>query len=50
MLQKLAEQKFGRLDDSVLSRITSTEDEELLLAWGTRLLTAERVEDIFGER
>lgn len=47
MLAAQLQAKFGTLDDPVRSRLEGA-DTEQLLRWGTRLLTAERMEDVFG--
>jgi flagellar biosynthesis/type III secretory pathway protein FliH len=46
-LLQLLEQKFGRVDAKIRKRLQSA-DAEHLLDWGKRVLTAERLEDIFG--
>jgi len=45
-LTRLLERKFGPLDAEVRSRIAQA-DSERLLEWGERVLTAERLEDVF---
>jgi flagellar biosynthesis/type III secretory pathway protein FliH len=47
LLLRLLARKFGRLDPQTRKRIRNA-DAESLLAWGERLLTAERLEDVFG--
>jgi hypothetical protein len=47
LLLRLLERKFGRLDARTRKRIRSA-DAERLLVWGERVLTAERLEDVFG--
>jgi len=39
--------KFGPLDTQTRERVRSA-DAESLLTWGERVLTAERLEDVFG--
>lgn len=46
VLTRLLERKFGSLDAAVRSRIAQA-DSERLLAWSERVLTAERLEDVF---
>lgn len=46
-LLRLLEQKFGRIDPRTRKRVQSA-DAERLLDWGTRVLTAERLEDVFN--
>jgi predicted transposase/invertase (TIGR01784 family) len=43
----LLERKFGRLDPQTRKRVKSA-DSERLLDWGLRVLTAERLEDVFN--
>ena len=40
--------KFGRLESEIEERVRSA-DAERLLEWGERVLTAERLEDVFGD-
>jgi hypothetical protein len=47
LLLSLLQQKFGRLDSQTRRRIRSA-DAEKLLDWGLRVLTAERLEDVFN--
>ena len=47
LLLRLLEQKFGRLDARTRKRVQSA-DAERLLDWGTRVLTAERLEEVFN--
>jgi hypothetical protein len=47
LLLRLLEQKFGRLDSRTRKRVQSA-GAERLLDWGTRVLTAERLEDVFN--
>jgi hypothetical protein len=46
LLLRLLERKFGRLDRQIRARVRAA-DAESLLAWGERVLTAERLEDVF---
>lgn len=46
LLLRLLERKFGRLKPSTRKRVQGA-DAERLLDWGERLLTAERLEDVF---
>lgn len=46
MLETQLEAKFGALDDSVRSRLHEANPEQLL-RWGTRLLTAESLAEVF---
>lgn len=46
-LLRLLEQKFGRIDPKTRTRVQSA-DAERLLDWGLRVLTAERLEDVFN--
>jgi hypothetical protein len=46
VLMRLLERKFGPLDAAVRSRIAQA-DSETLLEWSERVLTAERLEDVF---
>ncbi len=48
MLQRLLQHRFGDLDDRTRQRIASAEADRLL-EWGERILTAERLEDVFGD-
>lgn len=47
LLLSLLERKFGRLDAKARKRVQSA-DAERLLDWGARMLTAERLEDVFN--
>jgi flagellar biosynthesis/type III secretory pathway protein FliH len=47
LLLSLLEQKFGRLDSKTRRRVQSA-GAERLLDWGARVLTAERLEDVFN--
>jgi predicted transposase/invertase (TIGR01784 family) len=47
LLLSQLEQKFGRLDSKTRKRVQSA-DSERLLDWGMRVLTAERLEDVFN--
>ena len=47
LLLRQLERKFGSLDPQTRKRVRSA-DAESLLAWGERVLTAERLEDVFG--
>lgn len=47
ILLRQLEQKFGRLDPRTRKRVQSA-DAERLLDWGMRVLTAERLEDVFN--
>ena len=47
LLLRQLERKFGRLDSRTRKRVQSA-DAERLLDWGTRLLEAERLEDVFN--
>ncbi|HEV2843684.1 MAG TPA: DUF4351 domain-containing protein, partial [Thermoanaerobaculia bacterium] len=47
LLLRQLERKFGRLDAQTRKRVRSA-DPQLLLAWGDRVLTAERLEDVFA--
>jgi hypothetical protein len=47
LLLRLLEHKFGRLNPKTRRRVQSA-DAERLFDWGERLLTAERLEDVFG--
>ena len=47
LLLRQLERKFGRLDPQTRKRVRSA-DAERLLDWGERVLTAERLEDVFG--
>jgi hypothetical protein len=46
VVTRLLERKFGPLDAEVRSRIAEA-DTEQLLEWAERVLTAERLEDVF---
>ncbi len=46
LLMRMADRKFGGLDEKQRARIESA-DEDQLLEWGERLLTARRPEDLF---
>lgn len=46
LLLRLLERKFGRLDPQTRKRVRSA-DAQRLLDWGERVLTAERLEDVF---
>jgi predicted transposase YdaD len=48
LLLRLIEHKFGRVDPKTRKRVQGA-DAERLLAWGTKVLTAERLEDIFDQ-
>ena len=47
LLLRQLEQKFGRIDSNTRTRVQSA-DAERLLDWGLRVLTAERLEDVFN--
>lgn len=47
LLLRQLERKFGQLDAKTRRRVQSA-DAERLLDWGERVLTAERLEDVFG--
>ena len=47
LLLRLLERKFGRLEPQIRQRVQGA-DAERLLDWGERVLTAERLEDVFG--
>lgn len=46
LLLRQLERKFGRLDSKTRRRVRGA-DAERLLDWGERVLTAERLEDVF---
>jgi len=46
LLLRQLERKFGRLDAKTRQQVAGT-DAERLLSWGERVLTAERLEDVF---
>lgn len=46
LLLRLLERKFGRLDPQVRERVRSA-DGDRLLDWGERVLSADRLEDVF---
>lgn len=46
LLLRLLERKFGRLDPETRKKVRGA-DAERLLDWGERVLTAERLEDVF---
>jgi len=47
LLLGLLEHKFGRVDSKTRKQVQSA-DADRLLDWGKRVLTAERLEDVFG--
>ncbi len=47
MLLRLLKRHFGDLDALTRQRVESA-DADRLLEWGDRILTAERLEDVFG--
>jgi hypothetical protein len=47
LLLQLLEHKFGDLDAVTRSRLETADDEELV-HWGRRVLTAQRLEDVFS--
>lgn len=47
LLLRLLERKFGRLDAPTRTRVRNA-DAERLLEWGERVLSAQRLEDVFG--
>lgn len=47
LLLRQLERKFGRLDPQTRKRVRDA-DAERLLEWGERVLTAQRLEDVFG--
>ena len=49
LLLRLLERKFGRLDAQTRRRVRGA-DAERLLDWGERMLTAERLEDVFESK
>ena len=46
LLLRLLERKFGRLDPQIRERVRIA-DADRLLNWGERLLSADRLEDVF---
>ena len=46
LLLRLLKRKFGRLDPQTRAQVRGA-DTEHLLTWGERVLTAERLEDVF---
>ncbi len=48
MLLRQLEGRFGALDEHTLARVAAG-DADRLLEWGERILTAERLEDVFGD-
>ena len=48
MLLRLLERRFGAPDSRVRQRVQAA-DADRLLEWGERILTAERVEDVFAD-
>ena len=46
MLLRLLRLKFGEIPDDIRLRI-ETADADTLLTWSERILTAERIDDIF---
>jgi hypothetical protein len=46
-LLRLLERKFGRVDPQTRRRVRDADAERLLL-WGERVLTAERLEEVFA--
>ena len=48
MFLRLLEVRFGPLDEHTLARVSAA-DADRLLEWGERILTAERLEDVFGD-
>ena len=48
LLVRLLERKFGPLDRTTRTRVRQA-DAERLLEWGERLLTAERLEQVFAD-
>ena len=48
LLLRLLERKFGLVPEEVRQRVSSA-DPETLLVWGERVLTAERIEEVFGD-
>ena len=48
MLLRLLEGRFGPLDEETRARVSAGEADRLL-EWGDRILTAKRLEDVFGD-
>ena len=48
MLLRQLEGRFGPLDEDTRARV-STGEADRLLEWGDRILTAKRLEDVFGD-
>ena len=48
MLHQQLQRKFGPLTETALVFVYAA-DADLLLEWGERLLTAERLDDVFGD-
>ena len=48
MLRRQLKSRFGDLDERTLARVAAG-DADRLLEWGERILTAERLEDVFGD-
>jgi len=46
ILLRLMRLKFGKLDGAIVARV-ETADETQLLAWSERILSAEKLDDIF---
>ena len=47
LLTRMLETKFGPLSQDFLDRMEQADDEQILL-WSERILTAEKLSDIFG--
>ena len=48
MLLRQLEGRFGPLDEETRARVSASEADRLL-EWGDRILTAKRLEDVFGD-
>jgi hypothetical protein len=48
IILRLSEQRFGALDDAVRQRIQSA-DTDTLLVWGDRLLSGQRIDEVFED-
>jgi len=49
VLKRLLKLKFGELPGAILARIERTENDADLLRWADRVLTAERLDQVFAD-
>jgi|GEM_PF-4885477 len=48
LLLRLLEWRFGQIDEVIRTRVRSA-DSQILQVWGKRILTAQTIEEVFGD-